>query len=118
MLAYRFQFYSDDVKATLFRCYCYQWHFCSLWSMYGQNTMNRSKLTYNKVIRRMMGIPPWCSANAMFLRFRVGSFQEVMRVVIYGLLELVKNSENMKNVNLNGVWSQIRAAWRERLAIR
>ena len=122
MLAHRFYFCSDDVKTTLFRCYCYQVYCCSLWSTYRQSTMNRLKVTFNKVMRRIMGLPPWCSASAMFVQHRVHSFQEVMRIVTYGLLERVENSENMRIQTLNGsdasVWSRIRAAWVERLAIR
>ena len=45
-----------------------------------------------------------------------------MRIVTYGLMERVENSENMIIQSLNGsdasVWSRIRAAWVERLAIR
>ena len=87
-----------------------------------QNTMNRLKVTYNKVMRRMMGLPPWCSASAMFVHYRVHSFQELLRIVTYSLLERVENSQNLLTVRLNGsdasVWSRIRAAWVERLAIR
>ena len=84
--------------------------------------MYRLKVTFNKVMRRMIGLPPWCSASAMFVRYRVLSFQEVMQIVTYGLLERVENSENMIILSLNGsdasVWSRIRATWVERLALR
>ena len=78
-----------------------------------QNTTNRLKVTYNKEMRRTMGLPPWCS-SAMFARYGVHSFQEVLRMVTYSLLKLVENSETMSIVSLNGsdasVWSRIRAA--------
>ena len=58
----------------------------------------------------------------MVARYRVRSFQEVMRIVINGLLEHVENSENVIFLSLNGsdanVWSRKRAALGERLAIR
>ena len=81
--------------------------------------MNRLKVTYNKVMRRMMGLPPWCSGSA---RYRVRSFRVVMRIMTYGLLERVENSENMIILSSNdsdaSVWSRIRAAWIGHLAIR
>ena len=82
--------------------------------------MKRLMVTHYKVMRRMVGLSPWCGASAMFVR----SFQEVMRILTSGLLERVENSEKMIFVSLNGiiiiivslngsdasVWSWIRAS--------
>lgn len=122
MLVHKFYFCSEDVKATLFRCYCSQLYCCSIWSTYRQSTMNRLKVTFNKVMRRLMGLPPWCSASTMFVHYRVHSFQEIKRIVAYGLQARVENSESIILCSLNSsdasIVSRIRAEWVERLAIR
>ena len=77
----------------LFRHYFYQMYRCSLWYANRQNTMKRLKVTYSKVMRRLMGRPPRCSTIAMFVRCRVHSFQKAMQIVSNGLRGRVGNSE-------------------------
>ena len=63
LIAHKFHFCSDDVKIALFKCFCFQLYGCSLWSWYKMTTLNRLRVTYNKVLRRLLCLHPWCSAS-------------------------------------------------------
>ena len=65
LLLHKFRFCSNDVKCLLFKTYCYQMYCCSLWSRYRNYSLNRIKVTYNNIMRRLMSLPPWCSASSM-----------------------------------------------------
>ena len=54
----RFGFLSMDVKKTLFKSYCYPLYTCSLWSKYKQSSLNKLKVAYNSIMRKMVGAPP------------------------------------------------------------
>ena len=48
-------------------------------------TLNPLRVTYNEVIRRLLGLHPWCSASTMFTVYDTRSFQEVARYVSFSL---------------------------------
>ena len=115
VLIRKFGYCSEEVKCFLFRSFCYQLYTCALWSRHKKSTLNRIKVCYNKILRRLMGLPPWCSARHMFVSLGVRSFQETHRYVAYSLFERISCSSNevLSNINVSdaAVVSHIRANW-------
>ena len=94
LIARKFYFCSTAVKLTLFKIYCYPWYTASLWANYNLGTLSRLKVTYNDIFRRLMGVPRWTSARALFVEYRVNSFYENLRFISFGCFERVNNSSN------------------------
>ena len=73
-------------------------------------------------MRRLMRLPPWSSASSMFVQYKVRSFQEVLRIVTYGLQVRNESISNVMLRNLDGsdakFLSKIRKKRCERLAVR
>ena len=122
LIAHKFHSCSDDVKRKMFKCYCYNLYGCSLWSKHRKSTMDRLRVTYNKVMRRLMGLPPWCSASSMFVYYETRSFQEVVRSLTFSMYDRVAVCTNNVICNLSNsdasVKSTIRKEWFQRLFLR
>ena len=113
LLLHKFRFCSNDVKCLLFKTYCYQMYCCSLWSRYRNYSLNRIKVTYNNIMRRVMSLPPWCSASSMFVTLNVYSFQEVLRNSSFGLLNRLESSPNMIISNLRNSDANVRSSFKK-----
>ena len=83
----KFGYCSDEIKCMLFRSFCYQLYTCALWSKYKKSTLDRLRVCYNKIMRQLVGLPPWHSASKMFVGLGVRSFQDTHRIFIYTLYE-------------------------------
>ena len=57
-LVRKFHFLTLDVKLNLFKSYCYTMYTCSLWSNYRQNSINKLRVAYNSIFRKLVGVPP------------------------------------------------------------
>lgn len=99
----KFQYCDDETKCYLFRTFFYQMYTCPLWSRYRKSTLNKLRVCYNTVMRRLLGLPPWASASQMFATLCVRSFQETHRVLTYSLMKRV-------DVSLNSVMSVLRSS--------
>ena len=100
MLVRKFGFLSLDVKCDLFKTYCYPIYTCALWSRYNQASINRLKVAYNNIMRRLSHVPPWGSASFMFGMLGVRSFQEIIRTHAYSLMRRIDCSPNSFIVSL------------------
>ena len=94
MLAQRFGFLPLEVKFQLFKMYCYPMYTSALWSRYKQASLNRLKVAYNNITRRLSYTPPWGSASYMFGMLGVRSFQESIRVHTYSLNQRIASCPN------------------------
>ena len=90
----KFGFLSLEVKCQLFKTYCYPLYTCALWSNYNQGTLNRLKVAYNNIMRRLAHVPPWSSASHMFGSLGVRSFQETLRNCSYSLMRRIDQCPN------------------------
>ena len=70
----RFKFLGPEIKCSLFKSYCYCMYTSSLWSNYRQSTLNKLKVCYNDIMRKLMGVPRWHSARTLFVRNNTRSF--------------------------------------------
>ena len=113
---------SYEVKCMLFKTYCYQLYSCSLWARYKKSSINRLRVCFNTILRRLLGLPQWSSASNMFVEMRMRSLQEVRRQLSYSLMMRVNSSENLllcSIVNSDAaVFSSIREHWNNLLVIR
>ena len=91
ILIRKYGYCSDETKCLLFRSFCYQLYTCALWTRYKKSTLDRLRVCYNKIMRQLVGLPPWHSASNMFVGLGVRSFQETQRILIYSLYDRVNN---------------------------
>ena len=90
----RFGFLSLEVKSSLFRSYCYGMYTCSLWAQYRQVSLDKLKVCYNNIMRKMTGTPPWISARPIFVGNNVRSFFENLRGTAYSMICRLTSSNN------------------------
>jgi len=88
----KFMYCSDEIKCLLFRSFCYQLYTCALWSRYKKTSLNRLNVCYNQIMRRLIGLPNWHSASAMFATLGVRSFQITQRILSYSLKSRIEGS--------------------------
>ena len=91
----KFKMCSNDIKCLLFKTFCYSIYGAALWSTFSAVVMNRLRVNYNNILRRLLNIPPWNSAREMFVNMRVRSFAEQRRVCCYSLMQRVQHSPNI-----------------------
>ena len=94
MLVRKFKSCSIDVKCTLFRAFCYNVYGMSLWSNVKVSTLNRLRVNYNNVLRRLANIPPWSSASEIFVALRMKGFYELRRSCCYSLRSRILATNN------------------------
>ena len=94
ILVRKFGFLPLNIKCELFRSFCYPMYTSALWARYSQCTMNRLKVSYNNIMRRLAYVPPWHSASHMFGSLGVRSFMECIRISSYSLRQRVATCSN------------------------
>ena len=110
ILIRKFNFCTEDVKIALFKSFCYPLYTSSLWSRYNASTLYRLKVTYNNVMRRLLGVPQWESARQMFVAHGVRSLDENLRYSSYGMWSRVASSDNEVLVVLHNSDSRVLSA--------
>ena len=93
-VARKFKSTTMDVKSCLFKAYCYNIYGMSLWCNYKASTINRLRVNYNNILRRMTNQPPWNSASAMFVQHGLRGFYELRRNCCYSLRSRLQPSSN------------------------
>ena len=91
----KFHFLSLDVKLSLFKAYCYSMYTCSLWSTYRQSTINKLRVAYNDIFRKLIGVPrEWNIARSLFVNLNTRSFYENIRYASFSLMQRVLSCSN------------------------
>ena len=85
---------SINVKKLLFSAYCRNIYCSHLWVNYHQKVINKLKVMYNNVWRRLLGVPPFSSASGMFVSNGIMSLGEVIRQNIYNFRCRMEKSTN------------------------
>ena len=62
-----------DVKCDLFRSYCTSLYCSPLWFRSTKATLNKARVAYNNGLRRLLGIPSFCSASEMFVNLSIST---------------------------------------------
>ena len=117
-----FKFCNEEVKCALFKSYCYSLYCSSLWTNYIDPSLQRLKVNYNNIMRRLMGVPPFSSASLMFGSLGVKTLFELLRTSQYSLLKRVETSKNSLIIALNNsdifLNSPIRLHWYNSLFVQ
>jgi len=115
----QFKHCTMDVKRTLFMTYCYSLYCSSLWTNFRMAPLNRLRVNYNNIMRRLAGVPTWHSARTMFVNLRVDSFPERLRWLCHGTRERIEACENAMVTALREsdarVWSPLWQRWTDLL---
>ncbi|KAG0716442.1 hypothetical protein GWK47_009723 [Chionoecetes opilio] len=90
----KFSYCSREVKMELFRSYCYSIYCNSLWSRYKVATLNRLKVCHNDILKRLLGLPRWCSSSLAFTRNGVNNLDVIRRHSVFSLRSRVELSTN------------------------
>ena len=100
-----FKFANKDVKCNLFKTYCYSLYCAPLWCRNKVASLNRLRVTYNNILRKLLDVPPWESASRMCVTANVMSFQELKRNVVYNCMSRILDSTNdlIKTLNNSDV---------------
>ena len=91
----KFKNCSTSVKRTIFNAFCTTMYCCSLWTVYNDYMMNRVKVAYNNLFRKLFSLPYDCSASEMFVNNRVKTFVHIRRAAIHSLSDRVIKSDNV-----------------------
>ena len=86
---------SHDVKVTLFRCFCANMYTSNIWCSFKKNTYNKLSVSYNNMVRIMLGLPKIGSVRQHCVQSRIPSFGELIRMYVYSIMTRVKKSENI-----------------------
>ncbi|KAG0721945.1 hypothetical protein GWK47_045409 [Chionoecetes opilio] len=78
----------------LFRSHCYSIYCNSLWSRYKVATMNHLKVCHNNILKRLLGLPRWCSSSLAFARNGVNNLDVIRRHSVFSLRSRVGLSTN------------------------
>ena len=85
---------SEEIKCLMFKTFCYAIYGAGLWSTYNIATLNRLRVNYNNILRRLMNVPPWSSASELFVRKGLRGFAEQRRAMAFNLMQRVMRSNN------------------------
>ena len=55
----QFKYSDEEVKIKIFKCFCYPVYCTSMWSRYNAYTMNRLRVGYNNIFRKLFKIQLW-----------------------------------------------------------
>ena len=94
MVARKFKAGSITVKRTLFQAFCYSIYGFALWSNYNAGNLNRLRVNYNNILRRMMNVRSYESASQMFVTHHLRGFWELRRYACFSLMRRVIESDN------------------------
>ncbi|KAG0725773.1 hypothetical protein GWK47_037954 [Chionoecetes opilio] len=73
---------------------CYSIYCNSLWSRFKVATLNRLKVCHNDILKRLLGLPRWCSSSLAFARNGVNNLDVIHRHSVFSLRSRVELSAN------------------------
>ena len=95
MLVHNFKFCSDNVKNTLFKCYCSNSYGSELWSLYKKETYKKCVVAYNDIYRKLFNIRRGESMSALYVLNGIDSFNVIVRKYIYSFKTRIEESCNI-----------------------
>ena len=91
LLLRKFSRCSVEVKCYLFKTYCSNLYCASC----TKTALKKLKVAYNNSLRRFMGLPWRNSASEMFVNLNIRSFDELLRMFVFGFRSRIINSNNV-----------------------
>ena len=115
LLLRKFSKCSVGVKCFLFKTYCSSLYCAPMWFDCTKTALKRLKIAYNNSLRRFMFLPWRNSATEMFVNLGINSFDEMLRIYIFGFRSRVTTSYNQLLSSLCSVhcsvYSKLWAWW-------
>ena len=91
----------DEVKIRIFKCFCYPVYCSSMWSRYNVYTMNKLRVGYNNIFRKLFKIKLWDeeqgqldSLSRIYEEMGIRSFYELFRYNAVNCQNRISLSEN------------------------
>ena len=110
---------SVNIKCLLIDSYCFSFYCPYLWCSFNVVALNRLRVAYNNVYRRILGYSRRDSASAMFASHNIANFDCKIRKLIYGFKTRVHLSDNMiiraVNMNYNLGYIFMHRFWQQKL---
>ena len=95
LLLRKFSRCSVEVKCYLFKTYCSNLYCAPMWFDCTKTALKKLKVAYNNSLRRFMGLPWRNSASEMFVNLNIRSFDELLRMFVFGFRSRIINSNNL-----------------------
>ena len=83
LLLRKFSRCSVEVKCYLFKTYCSNLYCAPMSFDCTKAALKKLKVAYNNSLRLFMGLP-WRNASEMFVNLNIGSFDELLRMFVFG----------------------------------
>ena len=93
-LVKEFRSASDDVKLILFKTYCSGFYCSSLWASYDSECLQRLKVAYNNVFRKLFNIGRRESVSFHMTTRGIDAFPVIMRKYIVSFWKRLDSSNN------------------------
>ena len=90
----KFKTCAKDVKSYLFKTYCANVYGCHLWYRFSKTVMDKIKIAYNTVFRKLMRLDRMCSISTNMVLGGVPTFIEVVRKSCSSFIKRIQNSTN------------------------
>ena len=100
MLLRKFSYCSPDVKCCMFKSYCATMYCLSRWFDSTVTSMKKLKIANNNDLRRLLNLPKYNSASAMFVILNIPSFNELLRKFVFSFKTRIIESDNS---SVNGI---------------
>jgi hypothetical protein len=85
---------SIHVKLELFRSYCAVFYCPYMWTKYNKKTYAKIRVAYNNAHRRILSLPPRCSASAMFANNNLWNLDTLIRRSTHAFMQRLSYSKN------------------------
>ena len=95
LLLRKFSKCSVDVKCYLFKTYCSNLYCAPMWFDCTKTALKKLKVAYNNSLRRFMILPWRNSASEMFANLGIPSFDELLRIFVFGFRSRIIVSTNL-----------------------
>ena len=95
LLLRKFSRCSVEAKCYLFKTYCSNMYSAPMWFDCNKTALKKLKAAYNNSLRRFMGLPWRNSASETFVNFNIRSFDELLRMFVFGFRSRLINSNNL-----------------------
>ena len=95
LLLRKFSKCSVDVKCYLFKTSCSNLYCAPMWFDCTKTALKKLKVAYNNSLRRFMILPWRNSASEMFANLGIPSFDELLRIFVFGFRSRIIVSTNL-----------------------
>ena len=94
VLLRKFYMCTNDVKIKLFSTFCSSMYTAQLWWNHTVYSIHRLRVCCNNVFRRLLRLPKYCNASAMFAERLIPDCKAVIQNLVYRFMSRLDKSRN------------------------